>query len=39
VSGWAKGANHSVKYMETNQHRYMHEFCMPRAGDDQLPLF
>lgn len=39
VTGWVKGAGNNIKKMETNHYRYVHEFCQPRAEDDQLPLF
>lgn len=39
ITGWVKGSANSIKSMETNHYRFVHEFCKPRDDDAQLPLF
>jgi hypothetical protein len=39
ITGWVKGSSNTIKNMDTNHYRFMHEFCKPSADDNQLPLF
>jgi len=39
LTGWVKGASNTIKQTETNHYRFVHEFCQPRADENQLPLF
>jgi hypothetical protein len=40
ITGWVKGSSNTIKHMDTNHYRFVHEFCRPREHDEnQLPLF
>ena len=39
ITGWAKGSTNNVKIVDVNHRRYAHDFCMPRATEDQPSLF
>lgn len=39
ITGWAKGATNNIKKVDTQHYRFVHEFCQPRADDNQLSLF
>lgn len=37
ITGWIKGSANTIKYMETNHYRFVHDFCRPRERDDNQP--